>query len=35
VTVTTAVGVTEITILVVAEDGTTSKTYTLTAVRIS
>jgi len=35
VTVTTPVGVTEITILVVAEDGTTSKTYTLTAVRIS
>jgi hypothetical protein len=34
-TVTTPVGVTEITILVVAEDGTTSKTYTLTAVRIS
>jgi hypothetical protein len=34
-TVDTPVGVTEITILVVAEDGTTSKTYTLTAVRIS
>lgn len=35
VTISTPVGVTEITILVVAEDGTTSKTYTLTAVRSS